>query len=581
MKRRKSLTLAAASVTGLVVAAVPIQSALSAPESDCPEAVPANEIADGMAVDGLTVTRGTTPDTFSGEVLGTLDDGIATGLDMIMVRLSGSEITDANGDVDKGIWAGMSGSPVYTEDGRLLGAVSYGLSFAPSDVAGLTPAYEMKQLLAEGGTDGLSTDAKAAIPDRVADRLVRDGVMTSAQASDGFHRLPMPFSVSGLSSSRLNKVADGFDIKRRLVVGGATSAAAPTVDIVPGGNLVASISYGDVTYAGTGTATAVCDSEVLAFGHPMLWTGDSTLSMHGANALYIQGDTVFGSFKVSNPAAPVGMIDSDRLAGIHGLIGTFPDDTTITSHVASTSGSSRDGQTVVTVADETPYISAIHLLSNADRVLDKIGEGTARVRWTVEGTRANGSSWAYSRVDRFASQYDISYESIFESYSQLRRILTNRFTDVRITDVNFRATYGPNFHALKITKFEMRVDGEWVTITSHRPAKRVHAGSDLPVRLTVAPTDGGGTAKVVRLMVHIPASAKGNSGTLYVQGGGVSSGAKPGSFDELLANLANAPRNDELSAVLRAGSGTGGPRVDSQVVSDVVSGSRHVHLLIR
>jgi hypothetical protein len=580
MKHPTRWIVASAAATGLVVTTVPIQSAVSAPDSDCPEAVPANDITTGMVVDGLTVTRGTTPDTFAGEVLGTLEDGIAPGLDMIMVQLSGSEITGPAGNVDKGVWAGMSGSPVYTADGRLLGAVAYGLSTAPSDVAGLTPAYEMRQLLTSGAGNSLQADAKVAIPRSVAARLVDDGVMTSSEARAGFQRLPMPFSVSGVSSRRLQKVADRFDIKRRLVVGSAASATAPAVDIIPGGNLVASLSYGDVTVAGTGTATAVCDSEVLAFGHPMLWSGDSTLAMHGANALFIQGDTVFGSFKVANPAAPVGIIDGDRLAGIHGLVGTLPDATDVTSHVASTSGRSRDGQTVITVPSRTPDISAFHLLGNADRVLDKIGAGTARVRWTVEGTRENGSLWEYSRVNRYASDFDITIESIFESYEQLSRILNNRFQDVRITDVNYRATYGPTFHALSIRKFEVRVDGRWITIHGHRPAIRVHAGSDLPVRATLASSDGSGTPRTIRLSVRIPASAGGNAGTLYLQGGGPAQAA-PSSFNQLLSNLANAPRNDELSAILRAGPGTGAPRVDGEVVSDVVAGSRHVHLQIR
>jgi hypothetical protein len=91
----------------------------------------------------------------------------------------------------------------------------------------------------------------------------------------------MPFSVSGLSNRHLQKVADRFDIKRPLVVGAGTSANAKPTAIVAGGNLVASLSYGDVTYAGIGTATAVCGNQVLAFGHPMLWSGPSTLSMHG------------------------------------------------------------------------------------------------------------------------------------------------------------------------------------------------------------------------------------------------------------------------------------------------------------
>ena len=535
-----------------------------------------------MPVTGLTVSRGRTPDHFTGKVLGVLDDGIAPGLDMIMVELQGSEITHADGSVDKGVWAGMSGSPIYTEDGRLLGAVAYGLSWSPSNVAGVTPAEEMIKLLRGQNSSAAREKAisatRVAIPQRTGDRLVARGDMTTAQASGGFKRLPMPFSVSGLGNRHLQMIAKRFNIKRPMVVGGSTTAAAPASPIIPGGNLGATLSYGDVTYGGIGTATAVCGGEVLAFGHPMMWSGRSTSSMHGADAIYIQKDTVFGSFKVANLDAPVGIINRDRLAGIHGVLGRFPKQTDVTSHLVASNGNSRDGKTVITWRRYTPYISAIHLLSNADRVLDELGRGSARLTWHVEGTRADGSTWEYTRTNRYASGWDITYESVFESYRQLSTILRNNFERVRITDVHYRGSYDSRFDALKIAKFEMFLNGRWVTIEAHRPAKKVHAGSNVPVRVTLEPS-GGGDAKVVRLNVAVPEGAAGRNGTLYV-GDGRGRSTKASSFDELLANLANAPRNDVLTATLRAGSADNGGGVDSdsENVADVVAGERHVHL---
>jgi hypothetical protein len=573
---------ACAGVTALVIATVPGAPAQSVPaDPSCPAAIPVGNVTTGMPVSGLTTTSGTTPDEFSGAVLGILQDGIAPGLDMIMVRLEGSQITHPNGELDKGVWAGMSGSPVYTPNGRLLGAVAYGLSFSPSDVAGVTPGAEMKKLLKNPATRETVRDAgRITIPDRVAHRLVAQGLMTRQQARAGFHRLPMPFSVSGLSNRHLQKVADRFGIKRPMVVGAGTSANAQPTAIVAGGNLAASLSYGDVTYAGIGTATEVCGNKVLAFGHPLLWSGRSTLSMHGADAIYIQRDTVFGSFKVANPSAPSGQILQDRLAGLRGLLGKVPLATDVTSHVESTEGNSRNGETVITVRDAIPYLAATHLLSNADRVLDKLGSGTARVRWTVQGTRHDGSAWNYTRADQFASRYDITFESIFESYRQISQILNNKFDHVRISDINYRATYDPHYHALKITKFEVFVNGHWTTIGSHPPAIKVKGGVKIPIRITLAPASGAGADQRVLLSVTVPKSAQGR-GVLSIRGGSFGRGPKASSFNELLANLANAPRNDELTAILDTGrEGGGGTDTDSHLVSDVVSGSRHVHLKI-
>lgn len=586
LRPRAMLSLA---IAGLVATTVPASPAQSAPDANCPQAVPASDISKGMAVHGLTVTSGTTPDTFQGEVLGVLQDGIAPGLDMIMVRVSGSEVTDANGNVDKGIWAGMSGSPVYDDQGRLLGAVAYGLSWSPSDVAGVTPGAEMLKLLdTKPGTPTLQTAAQAtrvAIPDVKADQLVASGAMTTTQAASGFKRLPMPLSVSGLSNRHLQKAADRFNIKRPMVVGGSTSAAAEATDIVPGGNLAASLSYGDITDAGIGTATAVCGDEVLAFGHPMLWTGHSTLSMHGADAIYIQKDTVFGSFKVANPTAPVGQIFGDHLAGIHGIFNEFPKSTEVTSHVEAANGNSRDGKTVITYRPATPYLSAIHLLANADRVLDTVGSGSATVRWTFDGTRADGSPWTMSRSDRFASHRDITFESVFESYQQLSKILHNKFQRVQVTDVHYRATYSPKFKALQIEKFEIKPADRWITVTSPRRAKTVYAGTELPVRVTLVPSFGNGASRVVKLSLSIPKSARGDEGVVYVEGGGRDGqGSRPANFNELLASLENAPRNDVVSANLRTfgGRGSRGTRDSaSDVAGDVVSGGEYVRIMVR
>lgn len=585
---RPRTTVLGMAIAGLVSATVPASPAQSAPDANCPQAIPVSEVSKGMDVHGLTVTSGTVPESFQGEVLGVLQDGIAPGLDMIMVKVSGSEVTDANGNVDKGIWAGMSGSPVYTEDGRLLGAVAYGLSWSPSDVAGVTPGAEMQKLLdSQPGSPVLETAAsttKIAIPDAKADGLVASGAMSTAQASSGFKRLPMPFSVSGLSNRHLQKAADRFNIKRPMVVGGSTSAAAEATDIVPGGNLAASLSYGDITYAGIGTATSVCGDEVLGFGHPMLWTGHSTLSMHGADAIYIQKDTVFGSFKVANPSAPVGQIFDDRLAGIHGIFNESPKSTEVTSHVEAANGNSRNGKTVITYRPATPFLSAIHLLSNADRVLDTIGSGTATVKWTFDGTRADGSPWTLSRSDRFASHRDITFESVFESYQQMSKILHNKFERVQITHVHYRATYSPKYRALQIEKFEIKPADRWVTITSPSPARTVYAGTELPVRVTLVPSFGNGDSKVVKLSLTIPKSARGDEGVVYAEGGGGGEGSRPTSFNELLASLENAPRNDSVSANLRTfgGEGSRGSRDStSEVAGDVVSGGEYVSILVR
>src|SRR6185436_12986650 len=135
--RRVIAVAAAAALAALGALAVPAPArAAAAPPGSCPAAVPVSQ--------------------FTARVIGVLRDGIAPGLDMIIVETDSPAIRAAGG-----IWAGMSGSPVYTSDGRLLGAVAFGLSGAPSRIGGITPAEEMLKVL------GFSSAASPQLPARV------------------------------------------------------------------------------------------------------------------------------------------------------------------------------------------------------------------------------------------------------------------------------------------------------------------------------------------------------------------------------------------------------------------------------
>ena len=178
---------------GASLVTAPASSALVA--GDCAAPFPVAELADGDAVDGLTVSEGTTPEAFTGEILGVINDGIAPGLDMVMARLTSHEIDRV------GIWQGMSGSPVYADDGRLIGAVAYGLAWGPSPVAGITPFEDMDDYL---DADGCRRSIK--VGDEAARAIAADSDVTAAQASQGFEQLPMPLGVSGLSQKRLDQM---------------------------------------------------------------------------------------------------------------------------------------------------------------------------------------------------------------------------------------------------------------------------------------------------------------------------------------------------------------------------------------
>lgn len=589
----RSRLAALAAAAGLVAGATtllagPAQSFARGAPAACPQAYPVADLAAHQPVSGLTVSSGNTPDTFTGEVLGVVNDGIAPGLDMVIVRLTSTEI-----DRVGGIWAGMSGSPVYAADGRLIGAVSYGLAFGPSPVAGVTPAADMKALLdgsaAMQPARVLSSTRQVALSQPVQRRLVSAGLVSSAQASEGLARLPLPLGVSGMvNSARLKQAASLMDLSGvRVYRAGAAPAAPGDTEIFPGSNLAASLSYGDFSAVGTGTTTMVCDGQVVGFGHPFNWTGESSLTLHGADAIYVQEDPTLAGFKVSNPTGPVGVISGDHLAGISGGVGDIPDTTLLHSVVTLPDGSTRAGDTRVSVPDFLPTATALGSLGNEDRVFDRIGPGSSLVHFTIDGRTSGGEPFTVVRTNRFASGGDISFESIFEAADDVAAIQGNRFTAVTIDEVRISTQMNPVDRAFLVGKIERKVGSRYLPMT-RSSVINARAGSTITLRVTLNSRRDAFGSKVATLSVKVPTGRVGTSGALSVgqlasRGGGfggivsgASSSPRPRSFGDLVTKLSNAPRNDELQARidLFTKSGNRPHSGSATLIRDVVRGSR-------
>lgn len=562
------LTLAAA----LGAAALPSAPAASAADAaapvqnPCPDAFPVDQLQRGDAVHGLTVSEGTTPDEFRGEVVGVIPDGIALGLDMVMVKLNGSVITDADG-VDRGIWAGMSGSPVYAEDGRLIGAVSYGLSASPSEYAGVTPAAAMYDLSRYEGAS-LARTRKVATTHRSVAQLNGFG-LPQGKAQDGFIRLPMPTGVSGMPRLRLQQVTKRLGLRdTTFVAGGSGTADGAATEMIPGGNVAMAMSYGDVTTAAVGTVTAVCDGDqVLAFGHPFNLSGTANASLHGADALYIQRDDLFGSFKVATPTAPLGTFTQDRLAGILGRTGLAPTNVPVTSTVTSSEGGGLTGSTHVSDPATTAEVATMHLISNLDSVFNGYRGGTGRLTYSVTVRRQNGALATLRRRDVFSSDRDLTFSMPWEFYTQLSSLMNNRFENVDVVAVKQHARLRTAFRQHRLGEVQVRSAGHWVT-ASRRSLVPVHAGRVLRVRVRLNPARYSNVSRrMAHFRIHVPSSATGRVGTLLVSGGqsGFSQTPKASSFRGLLDAMAHTARSNSVTAQFRVPTRGGAVRVERHV----------------
>jgi len=459
-KSRARLAVSAAVTAGLCLTGT---AALTTPSQAapgvCDTAYPVANLTPDQLVHGLTVTSGTAPTTFDGTIIGVLKDGIEPGVDMVMAKLSSPVISEA------GIWAGMSGSPVYAENGDLIGAVAYTLSFGQTSIAGITPWEDMQTWA------GQPAPLRVKVPASAARQIAAKTSVTQTQATQGFHELKAPTLVSGLSQRVLDR-ATGRPYLTKGATAAGQAAVSPTVsDIVAGGNLVATASTGDIVQGGLGTVTSVCNDRVVGFGHPMNFVGKTTFGLAGADTLFIQPDAVFGSFKVANIGNVLGTIDQDRATGISGLLNALPPEINITSTVDYTPAKgaprARTGSSKVQAPEASADTAFLELLANHQTVLDAFQPGTESQSWTITGHTAAGL-FTLDGSNLYTDRFDIAFGSAFDLPDLLW--LLHKIHGVKVDSVDVRSDVNDSTRLLRIKGMQQRRGGTWVAVDKGHPA---------------------------------------------------------------------------------------------------------------
>jgi len=593
-------------IVGLLVAAAAAASVAVSPgtaaavppidlQAECPAVMPLADVAAGMRGTALSVTSGRTPTGLDVEVLGTLRDAVGPGRHIIVVNLSGSAV-DAAG----GLWFGASGSPVFLRDPvtgkqELAGAIAYGLAGGGSTLAGLTPAEDMAALLASGAEEELAS-SRVAVPRGLAGRMAEASGLSVA-ALGSLARLKTPVSASGLTERGLRRMQQAIDRQNLPFFAYMGSSAAenppiPTGKLRAGESFAAALSVGDVTVAGVGTTTFVCDGRVVAFGHPMSWTGDTTLGARAADTITIVADPIFGSYKLANIAESVGTVTQDRLAGIAGEIGVGPATSPVTSTVTDLdTGRTRTGSSEAIMPEFLPFLAFSHLFQSVDVTIDRIGAGSAALDYTIRGTRDGGATWELARSTRIASTFDISFDTVAEPAFTAELLQAFDGEEIAVTSIDVpRLDVEKTVERYLIRKVLVWNGRRYVAAQFVR-AKR---GKLIRLRVVVKPTHRAGTQNV-DLSLRVPANAKRN-GRIDISGGGSSGPELPCffgeeefceepaeglTFDQLLAAFRSQPSADAIVARLRLGGGA--VRAQATRRLDAVVGGRKVigFLLVR
>lgn len=544
--RRRAWVLPAVGALLLsLVAAGPAPAAT--PCSTPPPTFPTSQMRSGMTGVGYTVLQGQTVVPFDVEILGVIPNAIYLGIDVVAARITGPEafLRQTGGAV-----AGMSGSPIYV-NGRLAGALAWAIA-QDRQIFGMTAAEDMVGMFSLGA--GGSPRAPERIP--LTREVLRAARASGSALSDAavLESLPIPLGVSGIGGRSLGQI-ESLLAERGVRVSPfrAGSVAAPTAvtldprPLRPGEGFGVGLSYGDVSWYGFGTTTAVCGSTAIAFGHPMFWgVGRVALGLNEVDVIAIDNGTLWGT-KIGVLGNAHGTVTQDRFAGIAGVFGQLPTVVPITSTVSSPdTGYARDGRTDV-LWDQDWFVaeaSFMHAWSNLTYVAQQDGPGTLAFAWTIEGTRADGSPWT---VSNRLMEHNISSATAeaWRMTDMLSTLASQELEPIAFTSVSMEGSITEEDLTSPIVR--VRVSSPLQPALKERRLVRAAPGDRLRIEVTLAPVERD-TVVVAELSVKVPRGALGQERVTIRGGRGRSDWWRRGigTFDDLLAALSSGEHRNDL-----------------------------------
>jgi hypothetical protein len=294
--------------------------------------MPVEEIRPGMKGYGLTVFEGTTPERFEVEVLGVLNGVPNPKQQAVLARVSGAQIDRT------GVFAGMSGSPVYIE-GKLVGAVAFTFPFSKEPIAGITPIQSMIDNVERGSEEkprsGQPVSFSTMIATAPASTLTPPAELTAlfTPASSGGQTLvpiSTPVSFSGVPQSVLELFAGELRKIGIQPVAGTSGGSRPgpmvraaDSTLAPGSSVSVQLARGDLTIEAAGTVTHRDGNMIYAFGHTFLLSGATSWPMTESSVITVVPN-LSNSFKLSGSGNLVGSINQDRSTGVFGKLGEEP-----------------------------------------------------------------------------------------------------------------------------------------------------------------------------------------------------------------------------------------------------------------
>lgn len=534
--------------------------------------MPLSAVKAGMKGKAKTVFEGTKVRSFDVTVLGIMKRRTSPK-NLILIRAE-DEYVRAHG----GIASGMSGSPVYV-NGKLIGAIGYGWSFADNSLGLVTPIEDMcraadhsdkipgfeipkvppqtpatsadipSDIKLESSIKNLTPAEMLKLNDSItkAAEGVPDKIGIAAEILKEMHKAPekksVPLAVDGISERYAKILGDalGFDA----VPLGSSDGGDP-VDLTrkpePGSAVAAAIAWGDFAAGGIGTLTALSnDGRFIAFAHPLFNRGAVSYALTDAEVIgVIPG--LRNSFKLGSMGKIIGIVTQDRPEGASGVLGKLAAASSFTVNFHDADRNYSATRRFQTAADPftAPTVGAMGIMGTIDDLWEQEGAGTALVTFTLSG---GNLTHPWIRRNIFFSSKDV-VKSIQKEAEAVAKIMAhNRFQEI--------SPFGLQVDA-EITRTPRIVYIEKIEIEDEKPSYK--PGDKLKVNITLRQWRKRPILRSVELVVPQNALAYCE---VTVRGGGIeepeeeplATGTRAlSSFDELMKELIVKETNNLLIA---------------------------------
>jgi hypothetical protein len=511
-----------------------------------------DEIKPGMKGVAKTVFQGSEPEEFGVEVLGVMRGIQSPKQSAIIIRISGEKASRT------GIFAGMSGSPVYI-NGRVVGAIAFTFAFAKEPIGGITPIQEMIDIFEQNEgrnanhpneprkfsfTELASTELKLNLPKPTVTSVPFIANVSSASPlanllGQQFTPIATPVVFSGISQETLNLFSTQLLSHGILPVAAVSSAAEMTPlakitpdTLKPGSSVSAQLVRGDYSLAASGTVTWRDGNKIYAFGHPFLSIGSADMPMTESSVVTVV-PSANNSFKLSVPGNLVGTITQDRATGIFGTLGQAPKMIPVKVNLHTSRNKIETyNYEIATDAFLTPLLLQITIyntIASSERTL-----GTATV--SVNG-QIDVAGQSPIKLERRFSTGNASLQAAGSVAVPVNQLLTSGFDGVNIKGIAVDLTVTDNKYAAdleRITLNKTEVErGETVDIQAYI---RTESGKQVVQRIPVEiPKD----APLGQLLVVV-------SDGQALQQASASQAFTPTDLSQLVGALNKIKKNDRL-----------------------------------